>query len=116
MTDVSDITRLIETQGVAMQEWTTAQSTRIKNLESEVLELAKKAGRPFASAATDSIQPHRDHFIDAKSGKPIPVFAHGDKLASLEQKSTGAPSIGRLLRGIIVGGQARDAQELAEER
>ncbi|MGH7865078.1 MAG: phage major capsid protein, partial [Candidatus Binataceae bacterium] len=54
---------------------------------------------------------------DAKSGRPVPVLERKHLLASLDEKSSAElPSIGRVLRGIILGGRADDAKELDEER
>lgn len=116
MTDVAEITRLIEDQGVAMKEWTTAQSTRIKNLEGEVLELAKKAGRPFAPDASNTRGAPHETWIDVKTKKAVPVLRHDQSLAALETKAESRPSLGRVLRGIVLGGSAHDASDLAEER
>lgn len=114
--DNSEIVELIEQESKAAQEFRAVQVGRLDILEKETRELSKKAGRPFAPDAIRDNQQRLEKFIDTKSGKAVPVFAHADKLAALEQKAAGAPSIGRLLRGIILGGMAKDADELAEER
>lgn len=112
--DMNDIGRLVEDQGKSWTEFQAVQGARMKNLESEVLQLAKKAGRPPVPDDTRSDSgKHLEQFIDTKTGKAVPVFTHADKL---QQKADGIPSMGRLLRGIILGGQAHDAQELADER
>jgi HK97 family phage major capsid protein len=116
MADLNEIKSLVVQQG---EDWKTFQKQsedRIKTLEAETNELAKKAGRPFAAASTSDSTNSLEKFIDTKTGKAIPVLKHGDKLASLEGKATDQPSVGRLLRGIVLGGQARDAEELAIER
>jgi HK97 family phage major capsid protein len=55
---------------------------------------------------------------DAKSGRPVPILRHEQKLAALvpADREAPAPNVGRLLRGLVVGAQADDAAELAEER
>lgn len=119
MADIADIGRMVEDQGKSWTEFQAVQGARMKNLESEVFELAKKAGRPFAGGAeldpAAQIAKH-EQFINSKTGKAVPVFAHGDKLASIEKKAAGAPSFGRLVRGMALGGLAADAGDLAEER
>lgn len=115
MSNLDEVKALIEEQGKSWHEFKAAQSARLSILETETRELMKKAGRPFAEFSGTS-QPHLEQFIDTKTGKAIPVLKHGDSLAALHGKSNDAPSPWRLLRGIILGGNAPDAGELAEER
>lgn len=118
MTALHEVKELIEEQATSRREWQTANEQRLKVIEDSLTEIEKKAGRPGAefqggsSRNSDALE----KFIDAKSGKAVPVLGHKDKLASLSAKAAGAPSMGRLLRGIILGGQAHDADELTEER
>lgn len=116
MSAVDDVVELIEEQGKARVEWQKAHDLRLKNLEDETRELAKKAGRPFATDASTPAAAKHETWIDVKTKKAVPVLKHADKLASLEQKAADAPSFGRLLRGMALGGLAHDAGELAEER
>jgi len=54
---------------------------------------------------------------ETQTGKPVLVLERKHALASLdESEAKDTPSLGRVLRGIILGGQADDAKELAEER
>lgn len=115
MTDISEITTMIETQGRAAKAFQDTQIKRIDGIEKSMTEIEKKAGRPGAGASGDAKAP-RDTWIDTKTGKAIPVLRHGDSLAALTGKSADAPSLGRVLRGIVLGGNAPDARELEEER
>lgn len=114
--DTGELIDLLKKQGQTFEEFKQVQSNRFKTLESEISELAIKAGRAklFGSVIADAKQ--LEHYIDTKSGKAVPVLMHGDKLSLLEQKENSTPSIGRVLRGIVLGGRASDAAELAEER
>jgi HK97 family phage major capsid protein len=54
MSELREIAETIEQQGRSMAEHQAAQSMRLKTLETEVTELAKKAGRPsFATGSGD---------------------------------------------------------------
>jgi predicted phage gp36 major capsid-like protein len=46
----------------------------------------------------------------------VPVLRPGDSLAALEGKTDKTPSMGRVLRGLVMGGAADDARELEDER
>ncbi|MCX7179441.1 MAG: phage major capsid protein [Proteobacteria bacterium] len=91
-----------------------------------LIEVALKAGSPLSgrmSANLDGGIVHEgtatvekpSQFFDVKSKRAIPVLTHAHSLASLEKK-TDTPTVGRLLRGIVLGGRADDANELADER
>lgn len=121
--NIEQITRLIEDQGEAIDKWTKKHDARLGTVERELGEILKKAGRPPAGAPLDENGKIRDGgasnvatMLDAKSGAQIPVLEHKQALAALEQRSEPLPSMGRLLRGIVMGGRAPDAEELAEER
>lgn len=114
MSQVQEVLEAITAQGEAWQEFKTANNARLSIIENELSIKTRQDARAKFSPASDTNQ--LEKFIDTKSGKSIPVLAHADKLASLEQKQNGAPSMGRLLRGIVLGGKAVDANELAEER
>jgi HK97 family phage major capsid protein len=119
MSNLDEVKALIEEQGKSWNEFKTAQSTRLGILEKETTELMKRAGRPGAEwqgTLADASGTHLEKFIDTKTGKAIPVLKHGDSLAALHGKSSDTPSPWRLLRGLVLGGNAPDAAELAEER
>lgn len=113
MTDpVHEVLDLIQKQGENFEAFKASYDRRFADFE-------KKANRPGAFADDLNPGPHaakNETFIDAKSKKAIPVLTHKDSLASFEKKSADTPSVGRLLRGIILGGRADDAEELATER
>lgn len=115
MTDMAEIKQMVVAQGDALEGFIGRQESRLEAIEGELEMKVKRDTRAKFSPAPDGTS-QLEKFIDTKSGKSIPVLSHGDKLASLEQKQNGAPSMGRLLRGIVLGGKAHDANELAEER
>lgn len=114
---------LLEEQGRAIENFAKKQDARLGILEREVGDILKKAARPAAGAPVGENGQLQigevgnvATMLDAKSGTQIPVLEHKQSLASLEQRSESLPSMGRLLRGIVSGGRAHDADELADER
>lgn len=117
MADMSEVVSLIEKQGDSIKTFQEKTADRIKALENDFNHTMKVRNRPGASGGDSPVlSADAEQFIDTKTGKRIPVLGHSDKLASLGQKANDQPSVGRLLRGIVLGGQARDAEELALER
>lgn len=108
---INEIKELIESQGKAWDEFKTVSDMRFDGLEHELI----KQNRPFARSNTDE-KASGDKFYDVKSKRAVPVLSHEHKLAAHAEKTADNPSIGRLLRGIVLGGRADDAVELAEER
>ena len=102
----------IETPSVAQQladaftQFKADHTARLDDLE-------KRFNRPFSAPTPKLDAPQQ--WRDAKSGRPIPVLTHKQRLADLEQQVE-VPSVGRVLRGLLLGGKADDANELAEER
>lgn len=116
MSGVDEVKDLIEEQGRTWQEMKTVHDSRLKNLETEMRELVKKSGRPFAPDASGQTAATHETWIDTKTKKAVPVLRHDQSLAALETKSDSQPSLGRVLRGIVLGGHASDAHELEAER
>ncbi len=105
----SEIKQVVGQLGDAFEEFKTTHVARVDELE-------KRLNRPaFGTTATEKPQPP-EQWRDAKSGAPIPVLRHGQSLAALEKRSDADISVGRFLRGIVLGNRADDARELAEER
>lgn len=130
MSDIEAVTTLIEDQGKQWNEFQEVQAKRLNNLEAHVRDIDKKSNRPGAGASdldgTNS-EGTTDNFINVKTGDPIPVLSHGEKLTSIERKAFAEkngelsdlpqiPSFGRVMRGIIMGGRAGDAGALELER
>ncbi len=104
-----------------LENWRKEQGARIKALDDEVGELVKRSQRPGGSGGAPAATSKAvESWIDTKTKSRIPVLLPGDSMAALERKQGGsevpAPSIGRVLRGLVMGGQADDAGELADER
>lgn len=114
-TATDEIMEILETQKKAADEFRAVQIKRIDELEKYSLESEKKANRPWAGASGDA-KATPEKFYDSKTKKAIPVLTHAQSLKSLEKNTDNLPSMGRLLRGIVCGGRADDANELAEER
>ena len=116
--DISDIAAMIRDQAEGLASFKQAQISRIDDIEKSLTELEKKAGRPKIGASDDKPTAEKhESFFDIKTKRSVPVLSHAHSLASLERKlECGTPSLGRLLRGIVLGGRASDANELADER
>ena len=126
--NTNQIVNLIEQQGEAFEVFKNKHLSRVDELAEEVTaigkqmnDVEKKAGRPHNETGTFSdASPagnKNEVFFDVKTKKSVPVLNHKQGLSALEQRSRiKTPSIGRLLRGIVLGGQASDASELMDER
>jgi len=126
MDAITEIKSLIEDQGDAWLKFKATNEERFGLLENDISRLVERNARKLFSPATGDTK-RLEQFVDTKTGNYVPVLSHGDSLAALSpQYKSGAlagfeqrgatPSMGRLLRGIILGGKAHDAAELAEER
>lgn len=115
MSDISEVVELIKQQGDSIAAHQRKTDARFSELEKDLGDVYKKAGRPGAAATADNAS-KPETFLDVKTKKSVQVLGHSHSLAALESSSKTAPSIGRLLRGIVLGGRADDANELAEER
>lgn len=72
MSEIREIAETIEKQGRSMAEHQAAQSMRLKVLEAEIGEIAKKAGRPSFAGASDGNDDHTKAFLSyMRSGREI---------------------------------------------
>lgn len=110
---MTEIKTILEDQGATMKNWRDKKDAEFAELNGIVEDLHKKANRPTVGD-TDPAGKH-EQWIDTKSQMAIPVLSHGQALRSLEGKA-GTPSMGRVLRGLVLGGRASDAKQLEEER
>lgn len=114
---VAEIKTLIEAQGDAWDVHKKATESKLAEMHKALSELWLKAGRPGADIfGSDNKAEQPPTFLDVKTKRSVPVLTHGHSLAALDKKSEDIPSVGRLLRGILLGGRADDASELAEQR
>ena len=116
-TSLDEIADMVRKQGEDWQAAKDRNDARIKNVESAVGDFLKKAARP-ASGADDLDEPlalKSEGWINAKTAEPVLVLRHGQTLAK-PQPTGDAPSVGRFLRGLCLGGTAPDAAALTEER
>lgn len=120
--DLKGIHDVLAKQGDAFDAWKKKQEAKFEDLESTVLDVAKKAGRPSMGLNADHSQAStHETWVDAKSKRPVQVLTHGDRLAAVSTKSgdqsgTKMPSMGRVMRGLVLGGRADDHEQLADER
>ncbi len=105
----------LEANTKILDEWKKKNDGRVDQLERDLIDLAKKNGRPGAPSSSALPAKHETWF-DQKSRQPVLVLNHGQSLADLQGKGDAAPSVGRLLRGMVMGGRADDSKALEEER
>lgn len=112
--DFTEIKDLMDIQNDNWQDFKKSNESRLKTLESELGNVLKKSNRPGAGIGTGTDATKRDlpTYIDGKTKERIQVLSHADKLS----QSHDSPSLGRVLRGMVLGGNADDARELADER
>lgn len=108
----TEIKEALDSQAKNWNEFKAANSTRMSVLENELGALLKSQNRKSAIPGQQTIATPTQSFYDAKSKQRVPVLVHGERLS----QSTGTPSLGRILRGMVTGGAADDARELADER
>lgn len=112
----TEIKEALDAQGKSWSEFKAANSQRMGIIENELGSLLKSQNRKlFVPGQTSPATPTQS-FYDIKSKQRVPCLEHKDSLAALGNKTAGAPSVGRLLRGVVLGGRADDHAELAEER
>lgn len=114
MTDLAEIKNMVVAQGNAVESFIKRHEGQYDALENELHKLVKGNTRAQFSPAVSETKP-AEQLFDVKSGKVLRVLSHNDSFAA-SHKTSGVPSIGRLLRGVVLGGKAHDADELAEER
>lgn len=114
---IGDIAKLLAEQGQSIEQFKAAHSDQLREFRAEFDAVVAKAQRPGASGLGVEGKAERlEQWIDTQTKRAVPVLTHSDSLAALDQKSDAHPSIGRLLRGITLGGRADDAAALADER
>lgn len=120
MADFQEVVDIIKQQGENFEAFKARQEARFGEIQKDIKEIEKKANRTKLgggeSNGDSATTAKHETFFDVKTKRHIPVLNHAQSLLSLEEKSTDTPSIGRLLRGIVLGGRADDANELIEER
>jgi len=110
--ELSDITDLVRKQGDAWSAWQKKHDAQHAAMDEEITEMAKKANRPSVDGTDPANANKGEVWVDAKSRDKVNVLTHGQTLSDTKQ----TPSIGRLMRGIVLGGRADDAKELETER
>lgn len=108
-TTIDSIRELIEEQGASFAK-------RIDELDRSVTEVERKAGRPPSLGGSTGKPAPGQSWFDTKTKAKVAVLRPDESLASLEGKSDTTPSVGRVLRGLVMGGSADDARELEDER
>lgn len=100
-----------------------AQSDGIQDIKAHVTALeADLALLKSGVGGTPGAQPEAKHMPtmlrDAATGKALPVFEHKQRIADHIQVDRNGPpmNVGRMLRGMVLGGDADDAAQLEAER
>lgn len=113
MSDLSQVTALIQEQGASFQQW----KSQLDDVQARLDEAELKSARaPFTAQGTGTATPKPEQWLDVKSKQLVPVLSAEHSLAALDGRKADTPSMGRILRGIIMGGKADDNGELAAER
>lgn len=115
-TTVADIADLIEKQGNDIKVWQERRDAELAEVKKELEEIQLKGNRSRLGLGGRAEQDTHERWIDTKSQQPLPVLAHGQSLRALQGKADGMPTMGRVLRGLVLGGRAHDAKQLDEER
>lgn len=113
--NIDDILSTLDKQGEDFKSLHTKTGQRIDELARIVDEIALKSARPGGLGARTPVAPAQT-WIDTKTKARVPVLGPSDSLAALEAKADKAPSMGRVLRGLVMGSAADDARELEDER
>lgn len=115
--DISDIKTMIEAQGETFAAFKAKQDERFEQLEGANRELALKAGRaPLFSAGTLPKNKTTDTFVDQKTRQELKAYAGTDPITDPASVKSDTPSLGRVIRGLVLGARATDHKQLAEER
>lgn len=114
---LEELIEVLEKQADAVDKFKAKHTNELEAVKAQMTEIEKRTGRPdFGFDSTAKKQQSAAQFIDTKSGKIVPVLKHDQSLADLDSKTGDQPSLGRLLRGIVLGGRATDAADLEMER
>ena len=118
-TSFGDIKTILENQGKDFQSWKSKQDAKFDELKDYAESLEVKLNRQglgnIGSSASGKSVPAFETWVDTKSQKSVPVLGHSQDMGSLEAKAD-TPTMGRVLRGLVLGGRAGDARQLEEER
>ena len=113
----TEILDLMNEQGEAFTAFRKKHEERLHTLEKRLDDDELKAARGALFGGGGKKAEPTQMWIDRESKSAIPVLSAGQSVAALHQTKSGeAPSLGRVLRGIVLGGRAHDADELADER
>jgi HK97 family phage major capsid protein len=114
MIETKEIKDAIDAQGKAWEEFKVENDAKWAAAEKAIAVL----NRPDVNlGGSNVIAAPLPAFVNVKTKQRIPVLQHKDSLAALgERTGTPLPSLGRLLRGMVLGSRADDARELEEER
>lgn len=112
----TEIKTLLDSQGSAMESFANRTRAELEELRTRLdgNEARANRARLFGGApAVNKAPPMR--WLETKSGAAVPVLGREHKFADLHP-GRDTPSLGRVLRGLVLGGRAPDAAQLAEER
>ena len=113
MSDFAEVCRILAMQTHSFEQSQQRTAERFERMEN-ALGIAQ---RPDLSDGSNSTTMQAPAWKDAKTGAPVLVLDHKSSVASaLGHQGAQVPSIGRFLRGVVMGGRADDARELDEER
>lgn len=120
----------------AFTEFKQAHDSRLDDLQDQIDKVELVRNRPGAPPSRlAAVKPKHEMWVNSKTKESVPVLNHGESLLALEPRMDvdradvdvdrvnvdranvdGEPSVGRALRGMILGSKAHDAKQLFEER
>lgn len=123
MDSIQELSEVAEKIGKGFEEFKASYDARLTAEVRHREELERKMNLASVAGNRQPDTASRDVWIDTKSGQRVPVLTNKQRLADLETNvihsdfgTKALPSMGRVMRGIILGGRADDAKELADER
>jgi HK97 family phage major capsid protein len=104
----------------AFSQFKELNGKQLAELREDVDNVNKVLNRPFASRkVSEGASPapeRRETWVDTKSRTVVPVLNKSDRLSDERAADEPDVSLGRFLRGIVLGGRAHDHRELEAER
>jgi HK97 family phage major capsid protein len=117
---VNELTSTIRDGITRINERLDSEKQHRENLERKVNMLKVRPGTGIEPATAEPAALPPCQLLEARTGRPIPALSHKMRMVDLlppeKARELKPDSVGRFLRGIILGGRCDDARELEEER
>lgn len=121
--EVIEVLRTVAEANTAAVEGLVDLRKKTSSIENRLDAWETRTNRPGAASyllAGSGGEAPAPAWRDAKTRRPVPIFRHGEPVVGAADLKSDTPrealSVGRMLRGIVMGGAADDARQLADER